>query len=968
MFQMDNTKKKTQGGGKGGGKQRVTRSITTMFDFNDEFPILTSFTPPDKLPDYQSMVGVLRNLLEGEGKGKTTVNMASREVGKMIIAKWFHDNVYHKSVNQIQRMIMKVYNVYMEGKQRQMQQRFDSEGYKKFVDLYENRKKLFDVYPEDPQRIQKCQEEWGGMRMTDRDMAYYEDMKGPRLMVCTNRCDPLFYMTWLKQQRQEEARQTWMKDKQMLFKFRSLKEVKALLIDRGEEFTDSEDEGHVQVQGEVDLSLVRQENVGPAKKKKKVFKKIDDNGDTLPISVRHIRVKERQVRPEFYQTCAALTGLGLSIPEASAAIVVVGNKMFGRSWKNAADDENTFDCDTVPTARNIRMALQLQEVEGMARTVELVQDGKAEGRAVTHASDSTTKKGAGQFIVQALHVGQTTQIDLPILPIYGETAEDIAIQADMGLEILAASKGITAKEVYSLVDVHMADSTAHNKEIASCLAELYDLDTPAGQIFCNTHTTLGFAAGMNKVLRLVEAGMHLEEVVKTFMVDLDFDTKNSSVAGQALDMILRLVAPEYSHKPWNRNKQYKVYLQERDLDGHLFAYKDARFGCLSKAAAVALYNFDNISNFLEDFPDINNRLACLVREVMVLPYIKPVFVVWAAIGIHLVEPFYARTIQEGATHSSLKKFFKVLYQSMARPITSTFFLLQEPLLDGVGSNMFEAVKKNYGLEVVDSVVQIAKEYMEEAKMVANLSMVELRIVLARQRRDYGIDEEMFPADFPVLEQAVNIDDTPVTNVGMERSCGKVDYRLQKLKHLDAVSRSIILQKTQVMRDNNPSNFRSFKGELERVKELKIFWSERMKAAQEKGSDEKQEVAKLKEDKRLDNLEFLKSKGGPFTDEREVEEYLAKDEQEKDKVKRMKMELQFARDSSTLLPKVDPIFRVQITVPETGKRRQKTPGEFGAALKVLLGKRSSKAVMEYSSFQTILAQMVDGQRERREGQN
>ena len=143
----------------------------------------------------------------------------------------------------------------------------------------------------------------------------------------------------------------------------------------------------------------------------------------------------------------------------------------------------------------------------------------------------------------------------------------------------------------------------------------------------------------------------------------------------------------------------------------------------------------------------------------------------------------------------------------------------------------------------------------------------------------------------------------------------------------------------------------------------------MKAAQEKGSDEKQEVAKQKEDKRLDNLEFLKSKGGPFTDEREVEEYLAKkDEQEKDKVKRMKMELQFARDSFTLLPKVDPIFRVQITVPETGKRRQKTPGEFGAALKVLLGKRSSKAVMEYSSFQTILAQMVDGQRERREGQN
>ena len=177
----------------------------------------------------------------------------------------------------------------------------------------------------------------------------------------------------------------------------------------------------------------------------------------------------------------------------------------------------------------------------------------------------------------------------------------------MGLEILAVSKGLTSKDIYSMVDTHITDSTEDNKGISSCLAELYDLDKPAGQIFCNTHTTLGFSAAMNKVMRKIEASMKLEEVVKTFMVDLDYDTKNSSVAGQALDMILRLVAPEYSHKPWNRHKEFMVYLKERDLDGHLFCYKDARFGCLSKAAAIAIYNFENISCFLEDFPGINNR-------------------------------------------------------------------------------------------------------------------------------------------------------------------------------------------------------------------------------------------------------------------------------------------------------------------------------------------------------------------------
>ena len=133
-------------------------------------------------------------------------------------------------------------------------------------------------------------------------------------------------------------------------------------------------------------------------------------------------------------------------------------------------------------------------------------------------------------------------------------------------------------------------------------------------------------------------------------------------------MILRLVAPEYSHKPWNRNKEYMAFLKESDLEGNLFCYKDTRFGCLSKAAAIAIYNFDNISDFLEQFSDINIRLACLVREVMDLPYLKPVLVVWAILGLHLVEPLDAITIQEKATHSSLTEFCKGLYSSMAKPV------------------------------------------------------------------------------------------------------------------------------------------------------------------------------------------------------------------------------------------------------------------------------------------------------------
>ena len=37
-----------------------------------------------------------------------------------------------------------------------------------------------------------------------------------------------------------------------------------------------------------------------------------------------------------------------------------------------------------------------------------------------------------------------------------------------------------------------------------------------------------------------------------FMVDIEADSMHGSFAGQALDMMLKLVAPEYSHKQWNK--------------------------------------------------------------------------------------------------------------------------------------------------------------------------------------------------------------------------------------------------------------------------------------------------------------------------------------------------------------------------------------------------------------------------------
>ena len=126
----------------------------------------------------------------------------------------------------------------------------------------------------------------------------------------------------------------------------------------------------------------------------------------MPDKYHHIRISERKVRPEFYLAVANLIGLGLSNYEASSAIVEVGNKMFDRKWKIFGEYDEIFDMDTAPSSSNIRIALQEIEAQSLSLVVDKLEEEKVTGKMITHASDSTTKKGVGQFVVQGLYIGQ----------------------------------------------------------------------------------------------------------------------------------------------------------------------------------------------------------------------------------------------------------------------------------------------------------------------------------------------------------------------------------------------------------------------------------------------------------------------------------------------------------------------------------------------------------------------------------
>lgn len=317
-----------------------------------------------------------------------------------------------------------------------------------------------------------------------------------------------------------------------------------------------------------------------------------------------------------------------------------------------------------------------------------------------------------------------------------------------------------------------------------------------------------------------------------------------------------------------------------------------------------------------------------------------------------VEPFYAKTISKDSTHSSLKVFFKNLYKSMDKDVTDFFFNFKKPEYDGVSEELLNGVKESYGIEVLTNVAKQAEEYQTEVVKLAGLMVPELREVLARQRRDYGIDEERFPPQFPVEQQAANIEDAPTHNMAGERDHGWIDYRLHKSAKLSAVSRQHILQRCKEFRDGTTSSFRSYRQAAKDKHDLELFWTDQMKQKMRQGSDSKREMAIIQEQKKLGLLEELKEAGGPFTSAEQVEDYLVTTLEEKVKKKRMKMEIQYARDSTTLLPKVDPLFRIRKTLP-SGKQRDKTAMEFGDSLKVLLGKKGDRQGLDYAKFQESL---------------
>ncbi len=88
---------------------------------------------------------------------------------------------------------------------------------------------------------------------------------------------------------------------------------------------------------------------------------------------------------------------------------------------------------------------------------------------------------------------------------------------------------------------------------------------------------------------------------------------------------------------------------------------------------------------------------------------------------------------------------------------------------------------------------------------------------------------------------------------------------------------------------------------------------------------------------------------------QVDNYLQKtDDSEQVKIKRMRDEVTYARDTSVSLPRVSHVFRIFATVRR--KRTMLTPEQFGSNLKIVLGKTTDRSTVTVMDFRTAMERL------------
>ena len=167
-----------------------------------------------------------------------------------------------------------------------------------------------------------------------------------------------------------------------------------------------------------------------------------------------------------------------------------------------------------------------------------------------------------------------------------------------------------------------------------------------------------------------------------------------------------MIDAEHSAKTWNKHEDFVLWMKQKHIDPHFFQYRDDRFDGLAHGCALVSYLWEHFFMWLNERTDINNRLACYARSMENVLYFKISLAVFAAFGIHLIEPFNATMFSNKTCHTSLVTFYESLMAKLDSELTEEFFTFNSSTF-GFPEEFFVGCKMKYHADVVKSVTFIA---------------------------------------------------------------------------------------------------------------------------------------------------------------------------------------------------------------------------------------------------------------------
>ena len=272
-------------------------------------------------------------------------------------------------------------------------------------------------------------------------------------------------------------------------------------------------------------------------------------------------------------------------------------------------------------------------------------------------------------------------------------------------------------------------------------------------------------------------------------------------------------------------------------------------------------------------------------------------------------PYHTLLMTKETNYSVLLSSFSQLYKDLTE-IDASLFLSLERVCRFYSEDIFQSSlpKKQFLLHSLEETIT---RYPKEIERFIRIALEKFADGFHHQKgaifgfgKDADQKTNVFKVSTATPEQLEKLDaHVDVHNIGEERNVGSFNYACTVRvgsRNLESASRKVVVKSSaDVLERVAPEEFRKYRSQSKEVESIKVNWNKKMRQMQEKGYREKDLLNAKNEEKRLKDLQFLKSQQipGPFTCKEDVENFMNSCEESPDKVDRMYKEVRYAKASS-----------------------------------------------------------------------